>query len=156
MKIRSDEPHLDGRQRLFAVALLDADVHIILAGVVGLRSIREGVCEGAAIVSIMSGTPGWGLGREHAGGTCTQGGMRASIANPARREGAGSLRLIAYRPRRQRRMQEEATNDAPKPPAGAKVVGRVATSADITLRVLWSRSGGDEKPICCWKLKLLV
>jgi hypothetical protein len=36
-------PHLDGGQALLAVSLLDADVHVILAGVVSLRSIREGV-----------------------------------------------------------------------------------------------------------------
>jgi len=36
--------HLDGCQTLLAVPLLDADVNVILAGVVSLRSIRERVC----------------------------------------------------------------------------------------------------------------
>ena len=46
VEIRSGVPNLNGSQRFFAVALLNADVHIILSGVVGLRSISEGVCGG--------------------------------------------------------------------------------------------------------------
>lgn len=35
---------LDGGQTLLAVALLHTDVHIILAGVVAVRCVGEGVC----------------------------------------------------------------------------------------------------------------
>ena len=66
-RYEATSPHLDGRQRLFAVALLDANVHIVLAGVVSLRSIREGVCEGAARVSIEQARVRIGLGIRHVG-----------------------------------------------------------------------------------------
>ncbi len=41
---REGAAHLDGGQRLLAVALLHADVHIVLPRVVGLSGVREGIC----------------------------------------------------------------------------------------------------------------
>lgn len=41
---REAAARLDGGQRLLAVALLHADVHIVLPRVVGLSGVREGIC----------------------------------------------------------------------------------------------------------------